>query len=202
MPGGERLLNIAVGLSVISWGVMGLIEGRSEQQLGTVRISIAALNFLVGTLFLLRCPVIANASLRQIAICLPSIAIALWAFAATSPLNEWPVYAMVIFAFGTGLAIISFLKLGRNFAVLPALRGEIVTGGAYRFMRHPAYTGELVMIAACGLAAWRIGAVLPFVFAVPLVMARVVAEEQLLRKDPNYATYAEKVKWRLLPGVW
>ncbi len=202
MPLGERCLNFAFGLSVFSWGVLGLLESRAEDQFGVVRVSIAALNFTVGALFILRSPVAVNASPAQVLVCLPSLVVAGWAFNTTSPLNEWPAYATAIFATGAVIAIVSFLRLGRNFSVLPALRTEIVTGGSFRLLRHPAYAGELMMIVACGVAAWSISALLPVIFAVPLVVTRILAEEQTLFQDAAYARYASAVRWRLLPGIW
>jgi protein-S-isoprenylcysteine O-methyltransferase Ste14 len=45
-------------------------------------------------------------------------------------------------------------------------------------------------------------ALLPVVFAVPLVVLRIRAEERALRSLPEYRVYSERVRWRLVPGVW
>ncbi|MCP3960250.1 MAG: hypothetical protein GY719_20600 [bacterium] len=95
----------------------------------------------------------------------------------------------------------TFLCLGRSFAILPALRGVVVRG-SYRLVRHPAYAGELLMIAGCVVARPVAGSVAALLLAVPLVALRIRAEEELLMSRERYRSYAEQVRWRLVPGVW
>jgi protein-S-isoprenylcysteine O-methyltransferase Ste14 len=44
--------------------------------------------------------------------------------------------------------------------------------------------------------------VLPILLAIPFVVVRIIAEENLLRGQAEYLTYADAVKWRLVPGLW
>jgi protein-S-isoprenylcysteine O-methyltransferase Ste14 len=90
--------------------------------------------------------------------------------------------------------------LGRSFAIFPASRA-IVVRGPYRLIRHPAYAGEGVMVAACALAgSWWTSALIPI--AVAVLVVRIQREELILGADPAYQQYAKAVRWRLLPGIW
>ena len=61
-----------------------------------------------------------------------------------------PSWASDIVAIGSPLVIVwAQLSLGRNIGFVPAQR-EIVTSGAYRYMRHPIYTG--LFLSAVGVA--------------------------------------------------
>jgi protein-S-isoprenylcysteine O-methyltransferase Ste14 len=108
---------------------------------------------------------------------------------------------------GNGLAILSaiiivysLLSLGRNIGFIPAQR-RLVTRGAYRFVRHPIYTGTFISLTAFVLRAFS---PLNMAIAVALIaslMLRGVVEEHFLREDPAYSVYLTEVRWRWLPGI-
>jgi protein-S-isoprenylcysteine O-methyltransferase len=80
---------------------------------------------------------------------------------------------------------------------------HVVDTGAYRFVRHPGYAGSLLTWAGFGLASRSI----PVIVLVAALLGRayqrrIVAEEELLRRDlPGYAEYCRRTK-RLVPFVW
>lgn len=92
------------------------------------------------------------------------------------------------------------LSLGRNIGVLPAQR-EIVVRGAYRWVRHPIYTALFVTVIAATLRSYSPRNLVLLSLAIVWCVARTFAEEEFLRKDPAYATYMKRVRWRWLPGV-
>jgi protein-S-isoprenylcysteine O-methyltransferase Ste14 len=108
---------------------------------------------------------------------------------------------------GNGLAILSaiiivysLLSLGRNIGFIPAQR-QLVTRGAYHFVRHPIYTGTFISLVAFVLRAFS---PLNMAIAVALIaslMLRGVVEEHFLREDPAYSVYLTEVRWRWLPGI-
>jgi len=194
----ERAFNIALGLSVVSWAVLGLIASEPDALRSIVRWAIASLNLLVGLLLIFRQPVRTNGSLRLCAIALPGLITAGLAFKISPTPTHWPVHAQVVFVTGFLVAATSLAWLGRNFALLPAKR-SLVTTGPYALVRHPAYTGELLMIAACALATH---AVLPWlipVAATALIYLRIHAEEELLSQDPTYRAYQLTTPGKILP---
>ena len=80
----------------------------------------------------------------------------------------------------------------------------VVTAGPYAFVRHPGYVAGILLIFASGIAlgSWLAAA---FVVAtnLPFLLYRIVVEERVLRSQlPDYAEYAQRVRCRLLPGLW
>lgn len=164
-----------------------------------VRAAITALNLLVGTLILIRARVERHGSFNACLAGIPALLTAGWALRVAP--SHWSLPAQLVFVTGACLAIVSFLYLGRCFAILPAVRGTI-TRGPYRIVRHPAYLGELLMILGCCIAAWRLPHFAPLVAAIPLVALRIIAEERVLSTGAAYAKYATQVRWRLIPLLW
>ena len=197
----ETTFGALVGLSIISWSVLGLFAGEGVGNITSVRICITVLHLAVGVCFLIRGPLIKNGTVRAFAASVPSLLICGIAFAVAPPANTWPLAAQSIFACGTLLAVISVFTLGRSFAVLPALR-EIVATGPYRLVRHPIYFGEMLMVVGCFVAMPTFMTVLPLLAALSCLIVRVLAEERLLRESERYRDYAIQVRWRLIPGIW
>ncbi|HYX85674.1 MAG TPA: methyltransferase [Gaiellales bacterium] len=98
------------------------------------------------------------------------------------------------------LAIGALGRLGRCFGVLPDARG-LVTGGPYRFVRHPLYVGEIGTFLSIAMAAPtpRNAAGLSALVAAQAARARL--EEQTLRiAFPGYAEYAARTPM-LIPRI-
>jgi protein-S-isoprenylcysteine O-methyltransferase Ste14 len=80
---------------------------------------------------------------------------------------------------------------------------KVVSTGPYAIVRHPMYFGVSLMYIASPLALGSYWALIPTLFIVPLLIARIRNEEEVLLRDlPGYAEYRHKVKYRLLPGIW
>jgi protein-S-isoprenylcysteine O-methyltransferase Ste14 len=95
--------------------------------------------------------------------------------------------------------------LGNRFSGLVAIQEghTLVTGGIYKVIRHPSYLGMLVNALGWALA-FRAGVgVLLALMLVPLLGARMNAEETLLREQfgEEYERYRKRT-WRLIPGVY
>jgi protein-S-isoprenylcysteine O-methyltransferase Ste14 len=79
----------------------------------------------------------------------------------------------------------------------------VVSTGPYGLVRHPMYFGVTIMYLASPLALGSYWALIPASLVIPLLAARLRNEEQVLLRDlPGYEAYRQKVKYRLLPGVW
>ncbi len=83
-------------------------------------------------------------------------------------------------------------------------RGHTVAaGGPYRFVRHPSYLGMIAfeMAIPVMLASW--GAICISLGSVLLIILRAALEDRTLQAElPGYAEYAQRVRHRLLPGIW
>ena len=80
---------------------------------------------------------------------------------------------------------------------------KVITTGPYALVRHPMYTSIAVLWAFTPLALGSYWGLLPSLMIVPLLVARILNEEQVLARDlAGYAEYMRKTKFRMLPGVW
>lgn len=80
---------------------------------------------------------------------------------------------------------------------------KVITTGPYAIVRHPMYAGISLLYIASPVALGSWWALIPALFIIPLLIARIRNEEQVLLHDlPGYEDYMRKVKYRLLPGVW
>lgn len=83
-------------------------------------------------------------------------------------------------------------------------RGHTVaTTGPYCFVRHPFYVGVIAFALLIPLALGSLWALTSGGLAVLLFIVKAAAEDRLLQAElPGYAEYAQRVRYRLLPGVW
>ena len=80
---------------------------------------------------------------------------------------------------------------------------EVVTTGPYAVVRHPMYAGFVPVTLGIGLWLGSSAGALAALVPIALLAIRIVVEEQFLRRSlPDYARYADTVRWRLVPGVW
>lgn len=80
---------------------------------------------------------------------------------------------------------------------------SVIDTGPYSKVRHPMYVGALIMYLATPLALASWWAYLPMSLMPVLIGFRIVNEEQVLSKDlPGYVEYCQRVRWRLIPGIW
>jgi protein-S-isoprenylcysteine O-methyltransferase Ste14 len=112
---------------------------------------------------------------------------------------------VVLFAVGGALRIWPVFVLGRRFSGLVAIQPghTLVTTGIYGSIRNPSYLGVLVLTLGWALAFRSgVGVVLATLFIPPLV-ARMNAEEALLRSQfgEEYEAYRKRTS-RLIPGVY
>ena len=107
---------------------------------------------------------------------------------------------------GIGFRWWAIISLGRFFSVDIALQEQhqIVQEGPYRWIRHPAYTGLLIIFLGMGIAFnnW-VSFILIVIPITTLFLYRIKIEEDVLseRLGMAYLEYRKKTK-RLLPGVF
>jgi protein-S-isoprenylcysteine O-methyltransferase Ste14 len=112
---------------------------------------------------------------------------------------------VVLFAAGGALRIWPVFVLGRRFSGLVAIQSghTLVTSGVYGVIRHPSYLGLLVNSLGWALAFRSGVGVLLTALTIPPLVARIHAEERLLRTQfgDAYDAYRSRTS-RLLPGIY
>ncbi len=107
-------------------------------------------------------------------------------------------------ATGLGIAMLVIVENSYAGATVTVEAGQsVVSGGLYKFVRHPMYVGNVIMMIGIPLA---LGSYWGLLFVVPgaLVLAlRIFDEEKLLIHElSGYREYTERVRYRLVPYIW
>jgi protein-S-isoprenylcysteine O-methyltransferase Ste14 len=91
-----------------------------------------------------------------------------------------------------------------SWARIQADRGQVVVQeGLYRRIRHPMYLGIMLSFLGIPLLLNSWWGMIPSVVIVGLFVYRTYREDQMLIENlAGYAEYTQKVRFRLLPGVW
>lgn len=124
------------------------------------------------------------------------------------PISENPftlrTVGTIIYTIGLLTAIAARFQLGDNWANIETgqvlQRQKVVAKGVYAFIRHPIYTGDLLLLLGLELAlnSWLVLGV--FVLA-PVVMIQALKEEKMLvQKLSGYDVYCARTK-RFIPFV-
>ncbi len=99
------------------------------------------------------------------------------------------------------------LAVNRFFSAVVRIQTDrahtVVTTGPYRFVRHPGYAGGLAGHLVMPLALGTLWAFIPALLTIGALVARTWLEDRVLQAElPGYTAYAQKTRYRLVPGVW
>lgn len=128
-----------------------------------------------------------------------------WAAIPVGPLVFF-VIGSVLMALGIAFRAWSVIVLGRNFTVYVQVRDEqpVVDTGPYRLLRHPSYTGLLMVCLGIGLALsnW-LALIVILVLPTVAILVRIRVEERALLAGIGepYRRFMATRK-RLIPWVW
>ncbi len=128
-------------------------------------------------------------------------------FGWTAPLPGWLVVGGgVVMALGMALTTWAMIANAWFSGVVRIQhdRGhQVATGGPYRIVRHPGYLGAILYDLGAPLLLGSWWALLPSGLAIVLMTIRTGLEDRTLQAElEGYAGYAQRTRWRLLPGVW
>ncbi len=80
---------------------------------------------------------------------------------------------------------------------------KVITTGPYKIVRHPGYVGAILWAVATPLIIGSVVGLIPAGIACFVLIIRTWLEDKILHSELNgYVEYAERVKYRLFPGVW
>ena len=118
-----------------------------------------------------------------------------WSATVPFPLQ---ILGLIGFAMGMGLTTWAML-VNRFFSSAVRLqpdRGQhVVTSGPYRVVRHPGYSGGLLLLLSIGVALGSWIAIVPILLIVPFMVRRTLIEERMLASAlPDYVDYMQRVR--------
>lgn len=80
---------------------------------------------------------------------------------------------------------------------------RVIDSGPYAIVRHPGYLGFFGWLLSVPLMLGSCWALIPAALAILSVVVRTALEDRTLREElDGYQAYAERVRYRLIPGVW
>lgn len=180
---------VAMALVMVVWQP-DLIAERLGLKPGTKHWDIVLLS-LIGLLAISRC-VVAGLDVRFG-----------WTVAPLAPLQ---IIALLVAVGGYGLVVWAS-AVNAFFAATARIQKErghvVVTGGPYRFVRHPGYVGMALAELALSIMLGSVWAMAPGAASAALVVVRTLLEDRMLLSElEGYQAYAGRVRYRLLPGIW
>lgn len=118
----------------------------------------------------------------------------------------WHAAGLVLFAIGAWLPIRS-MSANRFFSPVVRVQRErghrVIDQGPYAVVRHPGYAGMTVFAVGGALLLGSFLALVPAVIFSALVLRRVLFEDAFLQNNlEGYREYSERVRFRLVPGIW
>lgn len=99
------------------------------------------------------------------------------------------------------------MKVNRHFEGTVRIQEDrdhkVISSGPYRFIRHPGYLSMAIALIAPSLILGSVWSLIPAALTIIILIIRTKLEDDFLKKELNgYLEYANKVKYRLLPGIW
>ena len=79
----------------------------------------------------------------------------------------------------------------------------MISSGPYAVVRHPMYSGSLILLPGMPLALGSYWGLTALAAIMPFLIWRLFDEERFLAKNlAGYSEYCATVRWRLIPGVF
>ena len=211
---------VAVFTVIILWPA-----GRPDWVAGWLYVGIVTLYFLVNVAYLERVnPELIEARMRMgkgtkrwdivWGIIFGPILLAVYVVAGLDAIRfEWSTMSPLLWPIGlilfvSGAALFSW-SMGVNpfFEKTVRIQTErghrVIDTGPYAFVRHPGYVGFFGWCVSAPLLLGSWWAFVPAILSVVGLAIRTALEDRTLRQElEGYAAYSERVRYRLLPGIW
>lgn len=108
-----------------------------------------------------------------------------------------PGFAIVFWAMRENAFLSDVVRIQKD-------RGHTVcTTGPYKYVRHPMYVGVILIMFCFPLSLGSLYTLIPAVIIMVLFLIRTALEDKTLKEElPGYKEYSQKVRYRLIPGLW
>jgi protein-S-isoprenylcysteine O-methyltransferase Ste14 len=110
--------------------------------------------------------------------------------------------------FLAGMGIVTWAEaVNKFFEVTVRIQTErgqrVIDTGPYAVVRHPGYVASILFCVGTALCLGSVWALIPAGLASALLVLRTRWEDQTLQAElPGYQEYTQRVRYRLIPGVW
>ncbi len=114
------------------------------------------------------------------------------------------LFADVLVLAGYAFVAVVFMENSYAGRTVRVEKGQtVVTTGLYSVIRHPMYLGTLVLYLATPIALGSYWAFPVFALTIPMIVMRILNEEEVLRRElPGYTEYCNRTRYRLVPFIW
>lgn len=125
----------------------------------------------------------------------------------TTPMPLWlQITALVVAALGYALGIWAMAAnpfFSLQYSIQKDRGHSVASAGPYRLIRHPGYFGTIAFEISASIVLGSLWALIPGVIGALAVLIRTAYEDKELHQElDGYKEYADRVRYRLLPGVW
>ena len=105
---------------------------------------------------------------------------------------------------GFAIMFLAFRANGFASSIIETGSGQtVISSGPYTLVRHPMYSGALLLFFATPLALGsRFGFAPAFLLTATIVWRLLAEEAYLARNLPGYREYQQRVAWHLVPYIW
>jgi len=116
------------------------------------------------------------------------------------------ILGLMVASAGYGFAGWAFVE-NRFFSAVVRIQSErghaVCDTGPYGIVRHPGYSGSVLSAFAMVLALDSVWTLVPATAAVVISAVRIALEERTLRSElPGYREYSDRVRYRMIPGIY
>ena len=219
-------LALALGAAVTVFAVLVFWPaGRLDWVAGWLYVGLVALNFLVNLVYLQRVnPELIEARMRVArgtkrwdivwGVIFGPMLLATYVVAGFDVVRfEWSTMSPLFWPVGLLLFLPGTVLFSWSMGVNPFFektvriqsdRGHrVIDTGPYAFIRHPGYLGFFGWCLSAPLLLGSWWAFVPALLSVAGLVVRTALEDRTLHKElEGYAAYSQRVRYRLLPGVW
>jgi len=117
------------------------------------------------------------------------------------------IIALLIAMFGYDILLVWSMVSNAFFVATVRIQTDrnhsVTTSGPYQYVRHPGYVGTILLDLMVPFMLNSLWAVIPGVLSALVLVIRTSMEDKTLIEElPGYKEYAERVHYRLIPGIW
>jgi protein-S-isoprenylcysteine O-methyltransferase Ste14 len=126
--------------------------------------------------------------------------------ALPADLDVWIIIGIALALAGTILTLWA-MAVNPFFSGIVRIQHErghrVASAGPYRYIRHPGYSGMLIYTFATLLILGSLWALGMAIVITGITLLRTALEDRTLQSElTGYADYAQRVRYRLVPGIW